>query len=81
MQCNVCNTYLNVQIFLGINCFRHVMAHMCAIACLSRQKLSITSKLFTNILIKKMFSNISLTRLGKNMSIAMQNMTEPSKKN
>ena len=37
--CNVCNTYLNKQIFVCVNWFRHMLAHVSAIACLSRQRL------------------------------------------
>ena len=39
MWCNVCNTYLNKQIFVCVNWFRHMLAHVSAIACLSRQRL------------------------------------------
>ena len=31
VRCNVCNTYLNVQIFVRINWFRRVLVHLCAI--------------------------------------------------
>ena len=37
VQCNVCNTYLNIQIFVRINWFRHVLVHARVIAHLSRQ--------------------------------------------
>ena len=38
-RCNVCNTYLSVQIFVRVNWFRRVLAHACVISCLSRQRL------------------------------------------
>ena len=37
-RCNVCNTYLNVQILVCVNWFRHVLARACAIAWFSWQR-------------------------------------------
>ena len=45
--CNVCNSYLNVQIFGQVKWFRHVLAHAYVIACLSRKRLPFDSLLFT----------------------------------
>ena len=47
VRCNVCITYLNVQIFVCITWFRHVLVHACAITRVSGQRLIIVMIMVT----------------------------------